>query len=574
MAQLKDLLVSGASRLLNGAAINGNVSIVGTLSQTGDILPTATGAYKLGDADHKWSYVYASRLIGTADQAVKDNAGNVIDTFYLPRSGGTMTGTTYYTNTSRYIDKDANAKLNTLEVVGATLLDGSTSANDLTVGDLLVTGGVAFTNPLATSSGGTGLSSFTANRLFYSSSESAIGQSHFANATKIGVNTTTEKPYNLYVTGTTYFDGNSTHKGNAYFADGTSYYINNTANGKLKSLTLDNNSAADTAYGLNIGSGHIGSNADNLLGIYAGSKIVLRPSGLTATTTGIELTSSTLYPTTNKGVALGDSSHRWSSLIVGTADSYGSSDTPIYWNAGVPKAITGVANAILPVRLQEYHSSAMALDTTACGWYYAASGGPFSSNADYMIMSQGYSTVWGSQIATDFRSNNLAVRNKNNGTWNSWKVMWGHGDAVTGAVWNDYAEYRQADSQEPGYVMFENGDDTLSKTTERLQHFAGIVSDTWGFSQGKTEKANTNIAVSGRVLAYPYQDRNNYKPGDCVCAAPGGKVDIMTRAEIIAYPDRIVGTVSCVPEYEQWGGGENADREPVKVNGRIWIKVR
>lgn len=170
-----------------------------------------------------------------------------------------------------------------------------------------------------------------------------------------------------------------------------------------------------------------------------------------------------------------------------------------------------------------------------------------------------------------FRYNNSGSTSINSGTW---RMLWKQGDAVTSAVWNDYAECRKSDSQEPGYVMFEKGNDSLSKTFERLQHFAGIVSDTWGFSQGETADAKTNIAVAGRVLAYPYRDRNEYKPGDCVCAAPGGKVDIMTREEIAQYPDRIVGTVSCVPEYETWGGGELADRDPVKVNGRIWIKVR
>lgn len=82
--------------------------------------------------------------------------------------------------------------------------------------------------------------------------------------------------------------------------------------------------------------------------------------------------------------------------------------------------------------------------------------------------------------------------------------IWEAGDSVTGAVWNDYAEYREADTIEPGYVLIENGDDTLSKSTERLSHFAGISSDTWGFSQGETEKAKTPIAVAGRVLVYPY----------------------------------------------------------------------
>ena len=150
--------------------------------------------------------------------------------------------------------------------------------------------------------------------------------------------------------------------------------------------------------------------------------------------------------------------------------------------------------------------------------------------------------------------------------------LWKSGDAVTGAVWNDYAECRESDTQEAGYVMIENGDDTLSKSTERLQQFAGISSDTWGFSQGETEKAKTHIAVAGRVLAHPYRNRDEYKPGDAVCTAPGGTVDIMTEEEIMKYPHRIVGTVSCVPDYEEWGGGN--DREPVKVNGRIWIKVR
>lgn len=146
--------------------------------------------------------------------------------------------------------------------------------------------------------------------------------------------------------------------------------------------------------------------------------------------------------------------------------------------------------------------------------------------------------------------------------------------AFWGAVWNDYAECRQTETEEPGYVFYETGQDDLKKTIERLQHFAGVSSDTWGFSQGETKKAKTPIAVAGRVLVYPYRDRNEYKPGDCVCAAPGGTVDIMTREEIIKYPDRIVGTVSCVPEYETWGGNESADRTPVKVNGRIWIKVK
>lgn len=141
--------------------------------------------------------------------------------------------------------------------------------------------------------------------------------------------------------------------------------------------------------------------------------------------------------------------------------------------------------------------------------------------------------------------------------------------SVYGAVWNDYAEYREGTEDfEPGRVICENGDDTLSLATERLQPGANIVSDTFGFAIGETEKAKTPIAVSGRVLVYPYEDRNSYKPGDAVCAAPGGTVSKMTREEIREYPERILGTVSAIPTYEVWGEGK------AKVNGRIWIKVR
>lgn len=183
---------------------------------------------------------------------------------------------------------------------------------------------------------------------------------------------------------------------------------------------------------------------------------------------------------------------------------------------------------------------------------------------------------WAGRVAAQIglASNGMLYINNNASGSTTFQKIWVQGDAVTGAVWNDYAEYRQGDTIDPGYCLIEVGDDTLIKSTERMQSWAGISSDTWGFAQGETEKAKTPIAVAGRVLAYPYQNRNNYKPGDCVCTAPEGKVDIMTDEEIYKHPDKIIGVVSCVPDYEEWGGGELADRPPVKVNGRIWIRVK
>lgn len=140
---------------------------------------------------------------------------------------------------------------------------------------------------------------------------------------------------------------------------------------------------------------------------------------------------------------------------------------------------------------------------------------------------------------------------------------------VYGAVWNDYAEYRQTKKCiQPGYCVIETGKGDLIKSSERLQPGANIVSDTFGFAIGETEQTKTPLAVSGRVLAYPYEDRDSYQAGDPVCSGPNGTISKMTREEVREYPERIIGTVSEIPNYEVWGTGN------VKVNNRIWIKVK
>lgn len=140
---------------------------------------------------------------------------------------------------------------------------------------------------------------------------------------------------------------------------------------------------------------------------------------------------------------------------------------------------------------------------------------------------------------------------------------------VYGAVWNDYAEYRQTQKYiQPGYCIIETGKGDLIKSSKRLQPGANIVSDTFGFAIGETEQTKTPLAVSGRVLAYPYEDRDSYQAGDPVCSGPNGTISKMTREEVREYPDRIIGTVSEIPDYEVWGTGN------VKVNNRIWIKVK
>ena len=143
------------------------------------------------------------------------------------------------------------------------------------------------------------------------------------------------------------------------------------------------------------------------------------------------------------------------------------------------------------------------------------------------------------------------------------------GNKLWGAVWNDYAEFREGDTIESGKCVIEVGDDTLITSTERMMPGANITSDTFGFAIGETEQAKTPIAVSGRVLAYPYESHEEFKKniGRPVCSGPNGTVSIMTDEEYKNKGYCAIGTISAVPDYEEWGTGK------VKVNGRVWIKV-
>ena len=152
------------------------------------------------------------------------------------------------------------------------------------------------------------------------------------------------------------------------------------------------------------------------------------------------------------------------------------------------------------------------------------------------------------------------------------------------AVWNDFAEFRESEVTEPGRVLISNGQGQMVLCDKRLVAGAKVISDTYGCSVGQSNTANTPLGVAGRVLVYTYQDRNNYRVGDAICAAPNGTVDIMTREEIKEYPDRIIGIVDEIPTYKKWEQYrtcQNEDGESIQnkvsnteIKGRIWIYVR
>ena len=146
---------------------------------------------------------------------------------------------------------------------------------------------------------------------------------------------------------------------------------------------------------------------------------------------------------------------------------------------------------------------------------------------------------------------------------------------LRGAAWNDYAEGRkqnieEQDIQKPGCCVKENGDGTLSLTTKRLERGCEIISDTYGMIIGQDCNHKTPIAVSGRVLAYPYESIEEFKNhiGYPVCSGPNGTVSIMTDMEEHDYPSRIIGTISEIPDYDIWG------QNNVYVDGRVWIRIK
>lgn len=137
---------------------------------------------------------------------------------------------------------------------------------------------------------------------------------------------------------------------------------------------------------------------------------------------------------------------------------------------------------------------------------------------------------------------------------------------LMGAAWNDYAEYRkfEGDEPQPGRVVCETGHDTVALSQERLQAAPAVVSDTYGFIIGEKDET-VPVSIGGKVLVYGNEDVNSYSVGDAFCSGPNGTVSKMSRQEIVNYPDRILGYFVGIPTEQEFNG--------VLVNGRFWMRV-
>ena len=149
-------------------------------------------------------------------------------------------------------------------------------------------------------------------------------------------------------------DGTSTGAGSS----SQPVYIN--ANGvatAITNLTLSGLSgySNDIRADLNIATAHLGTNTSNNLCVLTSiGNIEIRPN---ETLTGNTYSTNhrfcfenlTFYANgTTNTYSLGTSSKRWKELFIGTANSYGSTKKPIYWNAGVPAEISYTIEKSVP----------------------------------------------------------------------------------------------------------------------------------------------------------------------------------------------------------------------------------
>ena len=133
---------------------------------------------------------------------------------------------------------------------------------------------------------------------------------------------------------------------------------------------------------------------------------------------------------------------------------------------------------------------------------------------------------------------------------------------------SNIAEYRECDLLPPGACVYEQFNSHLVAADTRCIPHPYIITDTFDNIIGDINKKQVPVALTGYVLAYTFLPSRIYHKGDIMCSAPGGTIDKMTPSELKEHPESIVGTVSDIPDYEEWNNGK------IQVNGRIWINLR
>jgi hypothetical protein len=104
-----------------------------------------------------------------------------------------------------------------------------------------------------------------------------------------------------------------------------------------------------------------------------------------------------------------------------TGNAATASAVPWSWVTGKPTTIAGYG---ITDFVSSNSSSPVGADaTTTNGHYYVNANISQFGQADGALYVQWYSSSWASQIYQDYRTGQLAIRGKNNGTWQSWRTI-------------------------------------------------------------------------------------------------------------------------------------------------------
>lgn len=290
----------------------------------------------------------------------------------------------------------------------------------------------------------------------------------------------------------------------------------------------------------------------------------------------------TLYNEGKHYALVGEESNSWfivDNLTTDDSEKALSAKQGYVLNNALTQAINGLGNTYVKKTGDTITGTLTSTIDTSSSWINCAFSGAFNSkipptanSATSALTMKTNAGSWG--LCTLYNNNSLYFVYGTDASYNSQDNVVVNQAYITasgqlyGAVWNDYAEYRPASITIPGYVVREDKSGIMQLADDRLLPACEIISDTFGFAIGETDECKTPIAATGRVLAYPYEDRDSYELGDPVCSGPGGTVSKMSREEVRLYPERMLGYVSEIPSYKTWGSGN------VEVNGRIWIRVK
>ena len=137
------------------------------------------------------------------------------------------------------------------------------------------------------------------------------------------------------------------------------------------------------------------------------------------------------------------------------------------------------------------------------------------------------------------------------------------------AVWNDIADFQKINGEKiPGKCYFDTIDGAEICTERCQKSVIGILSDTYGFGVGGSERPdNGPFAIAGWVLAYVADE---CEPGDPLTNDEDGNLSKMTEVEKALYPERLIAIYKKPETKTVWGTEDTS----IEVKGRHWVKVK